>query len=337
VTFDAFKPMPERMHGELEERLALGDRALSFGMSFLDDYLLALLPHDLVLLGAPTGVGKTDLALQIAARNATAGNHTHYFALEAEPRELERRRKYALLADEAKRCKLPGAAEMNYRAWHLGRCEHIVGKLNAWADRKIAEELGHLHTYYRGQNFNARDLTRWILEIHSRTTLIVVDHLHYVDAGEDDDENRALHDTVKAIRDITLRIGRPIIVVAHLRKKDERAKKLIADYNDFHGSSNITKIATQVITLERALDIEPAKWWLSPTFMAITKDRLAGAPRVVALTNFNMTTKSYAPEYTLGKAKGTRWEPISDPPSWAKHHRSIAPPPAQVDTAERYA
>lgn len=321
---DGFQPMPDRMAGELDERLQLGSRALQYGMSFLDDYLLALLPHDLVLLGAPSGIGKTDLALGIAASNAARGNRTHYFALEAEPRELERRLKYALLARRVHDEKHPKRDDLNYRAWHLGRCEHVVGSLDEWADQQMREQYGNLHTFYRGRSFDARDLAKWIVEIHDHTTLIVVDHLHYVDAGEDEDENRALHDTVKIIRDITLRIGRPIILVAHLRKKDERAKKLIPGLDDFHGSSNITKIATQVITLERAHDVEAPKWWLSPTYIAITKDRLAGAPRQFALTNFNLLTKRYADSYSLGRAKGSKFDPLTEtdtPPSWATRHR----------------
>lgn len=323
---DGFRAMPDRMHGELEQRLRLGESALEYGNTFLGDYLLGILPHDLVLLGAATGLGKTDLALDIAATNAMAGNPTHYFALEAEPLELERRRKYSLLSREAHRLHLPGAGDLSYRLWHFGRAEHIVGSLNDWADRTIATELSHLHTFYRGKSFTAADLAKQIIEIHDRSTLIVVDHLHYVDADDDIDENRALGETVKIIRDVVLRIGRPVLLVAHLRKKDERAKKLIPDYNDFHGSSNITKIATQVISIERAHDIEPTKWWYSPTYVALSKDRLQGQPRVVALMNFDVRTKRYAPDYTLGKVKGMKWEPLGagDAPGWAKHHRPLA-------------
>lgn len=326
MSFDRFAPMPERLHGERDERMTLADRALAYNITFLDDALRAILPHDLVLLGAPSGLGKTELALDIATRNAMRGRPTHYFALEAEPRELERRRKYALLSQEAHRCKLPDAHALNYSDWLIGRCEHIVGKLNDWAEKRMAEDLSQLFTYYRGERFGAHDLGDRILGVRNETTLIVVDHLHYVDGDEDLDENRSLHETVKIIRDVSLHVGRPILLVAHLRKKDERARKLVPSIDDFHGSSNITKIATQVITLERATDIEPTKWYLSPTYMAILKDRRAGAPRYVAVTNFNTITKTYAPEYTLGRIKGQRWEPLAqfDAPSWAKHHRAAA-------------
>jgi replicative DNA helicase len=324
-----FRPMGERLDNEAEERVELGKKAVQYGVTFLDDYLLGLLPRDLVILGAPSGLGKTELALSIAIQNAMAGRPSHYFALEAEPRELERRRKYQLVSSEARRRNLPGVERLRYRTWMLGMCEDVVGGLNAWADRKICEEFNSLYTFYRGKNFTAEDLGRQILAIHEQTTLIVVDHLHYVDVREDDNENRGLHETVKICRDIVLRIGKPIILVVHLRKKDRKERAIMPELDDIHGSSNIPKIATQVIFLEHALDVEAPKWFLSPTYMAIRKDRLEGAPRMVALMMFNKITKTYSREYTLGRLRGlTKWEevPLTDAPSWATHHRALTEP-----------
>jgi hypothetical protein len=323
---NGFRFMPDRLVGEREEREAYASRAIAYHNAFLDDALRAIMPHDLVLLGAPTGIGKTEIALSIAASNAQAGNRTHYFALEAEPRELERRTKFALLSREAHRTNHPHRNALNYTDWFLGRCEDIVGEMNAWADREIARTLGQLATYYRGSKFDAADLGRAIVAVHDETTLIVVDHLHYVDGGDDENENRAITDTVKTIREVSLGIGKPIILVVHLRKK-ERGKfaALIADENDVHGSSNITKIATQLIMLERASSIEPSKWYLSPTFVSVQKDRRAGKKREIALMQFDQRHRRYAPEYTLGTLRGNTWEPIKlgDQPSWAKHHRAL--------------
>jgi hypothetical protein len=325
-TLPAFRSMAERLHREAQGRIALAERALAYNIAFLDDALRAILPHDLVLIGAPTGMGKTELALDIAARNAMNGRPTHYFALEAEDLELERRRKYALIADRVHRTKShPNRDDLNYTDWFLGRCDHIVGDLDGWADEWMREHLSNLHTFYRGQKFDGADLGRAIIEIHRETSLIIIDHLHYVDADENADENRALHENMKIIRDVSLRVGKPVILVAHLRKKDERAKKLVPSLDDFHGSSNLTKIATQVITIERAHGIEASKWWLAPTFMSVSKDRRAGAPRQVAVTSFDVLRKVYAPGYTLGMVRGSKWEELElgDVPRWARGHRPI--------------
>lgn len=320
-----FRPMPDRIAGELGRRQRLASRALQYHHAFLDDCLRVILPHDFILLGAPTGIGKTDLSLSIAAANARQEMRAHYFALEAEPDELERRMKYAMIAFELYSTRHPRANELNYTDWYLGRCEAFCGHLNEAIDRRIAAELSSLYTFYRGQNFNAEDLAKAVLEIKDDTDLVVIDHLHYVDAEDAEDENRAITDLVKMIRDLSLRVGRPFVVVAHLRKRDERLHKLVPTLGDFHGSSNITKVCTQAITLERAHDVDSGKWYLAPTYMAVLKDRRAGISPYVALVNFDIRTKTYQQDYTLGRASGRKWDEVKlgSVPSWARGHRAL--------------
>jgi len=324
---ESFRPMPDRLEGEGEDRVQLASRALGYHHPFLDDVLRALLPNDLVLLGAPTGLGKTDLAMNIAATNAMLGRSVHYFALEAEPRELERRTKFAMLSNLAHSSKHPQAGDLNYADWLLAKCEHVAADFNAQVEKVIKKKLSTFWTYYRGQIFGAKDLQKQILDIHKSTDLIVIDHLHYIDIESDENETRAVGDVVKTIRDVSLRVGKPVILIAHLRKREQGSRRLIATIDDFHGSSNIVKICTQAITIERCHVVDPPKWYLAPTFMAVLKDRRAGAPPFVAVTNFDRRTKSYEPEYTLGKLTkgGSEWAPLSDmdKPSWATHHKPL--------------
>lgn len=320
-----FRPMGDRLAGELARREALAQRALNYHHTFLDDCLRVILPHDFILIGAPTGIGKTDLSLSIAAANARKEMRAHYFALEAEPDELERRVKYAMIAYELYAARHPRANELNYTDWYLGRCEEFCGYLNEAIDRRVSAELASLYTFYRGQKFDAADLAKAVLEIQDDTDLVVIDHLHYVDADDAEDENRAVTDLVKTIRDLSLRLGRPFVVVAHLRKRDERLHKLVPTLGDFHGSSNITKVCTQAITLERAHDVDSGKWFLAPTYMAVLKDRRAGISPYVALVNFDIRTKSYCGDYTLGRAAGRKWDEVKlgSVPSWARGHRPL--------------
>lgn len=320
-SLDGFAPMPARLVDERMERISRGGKKLSYYMGFLDDYLRGILDHDLVLLGAPTGMGKTELALNIAANNAMRGKRVHYFALEAEPRELERRTKYALISREMFRTKHEARGALNYTDWYIGKLESKCAQFNAWADEEILSKLATLRTYYRGSKFTASNLEAAIMAVYEQSNLIVIDHLHYVDS-EDDNEARALGDTVKTIRDVSLRIGVPILLVAHLRKRDQRAKQIIATLDDFHGSSNITKIATQVIAIEHAHSIEADKWYFGPTFVSVLKDRRGGACRLSAVCMFDKRTNGYAPEYRLGKIGGGEWEELNlqDVPDWARHY-----------------
>lgn len=319
-----FKSMPVRLRGELDDRKARAEGLLPYGVSFLDDYLRGILPNDLVLIGAPSGIGKTDLSFSIAMGNALRGHSVAFLALEAEERELERRMKFVLLSKLVHQARHPRASDLTFIDWLLGRCEDICGDFNAQVDRYITEHLGTLRTFYRGQKFDPSDLASAILEIHDTVNLVVVDHIHYVDLGDDTNEARALGDAVKVIRDVSLRVGKPVILVAHLRKRDQRLKQIVAGLDDFHGSSNLVKIATQIVTLDRAYDVEAPKWYLSPTFVSIAKDRRTGAPGCVAMAFYDKRFRVYEQEYTLGRVTGGKWEPFThDAPGWARGHRPL--------------
>jgi len=325
---DTFYNMPTRLTGEREERLRLGSTTLGYHVTFLDDLLRGIFAHDLVLVGAPSGMGKTDLALGVAIANALKERKVAYFALEAEPRELERRQKFSWISAEAYGRNIPRKGELNYADWYAGNCEDIIGSLDAEADKWFGNNLALLWTFYRGQRFDKGDLRKQVEKIAPLVDLIIIDHLHYVDADQDEtNEHTAIGETTKAIRDISLLIGKPIVLVAHLRKRDQRAKTLVPTLDDFHGSSNITKIATQVITIGPSSVIEAPKWHLAPTFISVLKDRRAGAPPFVALTMFDRRTRRYEDTYSLGRLikGGTEWEQIKpgDRPGWANGFKQM--------------
>jgi hypothetical protein len=326
-----FKTAPERIAGEKFERRELAARAIPYHVQFLDDILRDILPHDLILLGAETGAGKTELARLISSRSAESGRHVFYFALEAEDREIERRDKFAILCGLMKRDRAP-LGGMNYPDWYRGRCDGAIGNLDREADEIIAERRKTLHTYYRGSKFGSEDIKRLFMSIQSQADLIVLDHLHYVDI-EDDNENRGFKSTIKMIRDVALGIGKPVIVIAHLRKQDARFRSIVPRMEDFHGSSDIGKIVTHAVLLAPARCVPSTDPDKSNTFMSVPKDRMGGATGLVALCQFDRRFKSYDKTYTLGRANGDKFEPLgaSEVPSWAlKNHVPLTTPMADV-------
>jgi hypothetical protein len=313
--------MPARLVDERTDRAMRASKILPYHIAFFDDVLKGIALNDLILLGAPSGMGKTDLAMSIAVRNAAKKRRVHYFALEAEECELERRTKYALLSGRLYEAKHPQRHRMNYTDWYFFRLEDLCGPYNASVDDEILTNLATMKTYYREKDFTAATMTEKILAVHENSDLIVVDHLHYIDTDHDENEHRALGDAVKAVRDVSLRIGVPILLVAHLRKRNTMSRQLIASLDDFHGSSNVTKIATHVLAIERA-NIESEKWWLAPTFFSVLKDRRGGYQPLVAMTNYDKRTKGYDGRYALGRISGAEWTPIdlNEKPDWAEHY-----------------
>lgn len=324
-----FKSSADRVKDERDSRLVNAEHALPYHHAFLDDYLRCIMPHDLILIGAATGVGKTELARSIAASTAATGKHVHYFALEAEPYEIERRTKFAVLSGMVARrgIRIPGG--MNYADWYCGRLEQHLREIDDEADAQVSDRYKTLHTYYRGSKFDHDDIRRLFLAINTQTDLIVLDHLHYVDI-EDENENRGFKRTMKMIHDVSIGIGKPVILVVHLRKRDQsRRKDLVPTIDDVHGSSDIGKICTRAVILAPApkssIEECPVRDGQYGTFFSIPKDRVSGACHQLALCEFDWRSKTYGDTYTLGRASrnGEKFEPLGmgDAPAWATRHR----------------
>jgi len=306
-----FRSSAQRLEGEANRRAALTNRSLAFNVCYL---------HDLVIIAAKTGAGKTTLAEIIGTTNAAQGKRVHYFALEAEPDEIERHLKYRWIVRMALR-RGHDIRGMTYPDWYLGRYDEKLGTLTSEADRVIASEYKTLSTYYRARDFTHADIKRLFLAIRNDTDLIILDHLHYVDAMDGTSENASQKEIVKVIRDCALAIGVPIIVVAHLRKRATR-KTLLPEVDDVMGSSDIVKPATRVILVAPALDKAPVGS-LYPTYMAVEKDRLCGASRYVAQIDYDIRAGRYGDGYYLGTIDmmGESFQTMdmaTNAPAWAK-------------------
>jgi len=295
----AFVTSAERLSGEREDRIACGPKALSFGVQFLDDAIGGILPKDLILLGAKTGVGKTALATMLALHNVQHGKRVHYFALEAEEIEIERRMKFQVLATEYYRAG--NTRPLRYLDWYMGRLDSITARFEEEAEERLRTQLKNLLTFYRFKSFTSDDFVERLEVIKSQTDLVILDHLHYMD-NDDENENRGYKHTVKQIRDSALESGRPIVVVAHVRKGDRRYETLVPGVEDFHGSSDISKIATKAIMLAPAYDRQNGRAHLLSTYMQVAKCRLDNSvTRYVALVTFNAQKNAYEDDYFLGR------------------------------------
>jgi hypothetical protein len=129
-----------------------------------------------------------------------------------------------------------------------------------------------------------------------------------------------MKEIVKTIKWISDFIEKPIVLVAHLRKRDRRFNELAAGMDEFHGSSDITKIATKVITLGKGNMISPTQ---CETYIRIPKNRIDGSVTFyIAKLIFDFKKNSYIPQYTLGKLEnmGQEFKPLEEQeiPKWMK-------------------
>lgn len=299
---------------------------LKFGVAFLDEALLGIGTHDLVLLGAPSGAGKTELATHIAFTNAMEGKRVVYFALEAEQHEIELRTtyKYKALAYY----KNGGREYTAYDRWIQGDCEHIEKQSVEFP--KIGVEC--LRTRYVSGAYSITDFLQDYTEIVNSSDLVILDHIHYFDL-ETENENREYKEIIKKIRTQVLENGKPIVVVSHIKKKDRRFPTLAPDQEDFHGSSDLVKMATKVISISPQYDFSIYKKTLDGgamkvdcegyTFIKASKNRRNGLPtRYISATKYDFRTNSYHKPYYLGSQKLKDKETIflaeHDVPKWAE-------------------
>lgn len=301
--FDNFTNFSEDFDSLEAATLENGKDLLSFGIPFLDDSLRGIAKTDLILLGAGSGAGKSEAAFHIAFHNAKAGKKVLLFALEAEKKEVELRQLYKFLAKEYFADHQRERGTLNYPDFYYGKCWHLVSKYK----EKAREQFGLIKNLYIRYSQGGYTMDQFAIDVSSAkdTNLIVLDHLHYLELG-DEVENKAFKKAVQKIRDTVLHHKIPVILVSQLRKESSNFRNTSAmpDLSDFHGSSDIFKVATKGIMLASGDKVIQGNGdeRLRPTLIKAVKNRLDGSVKVyTGAMNYDFRTNSYAENYTVGK------------------------------------
>lgn len=316
--FKQIRSSAERFWSAYEKTFSRGENLLPFGVEFLDRALGGISRSDIVLVGAPTGAGKTELVTNVAKNVAKIGKQVVFFALEAEQYEIETRIIYneaaqLYFADTNRR-----AMDINYEAFATGK---VSIDFSAYVEdaREKTKWLSNLHTFYRGsEKFGLERFEGFMHGLQGHADLIIIDHLNYFDL-ETENENAEYSRIVKAIRDMALITEIPVVLVAHLKKRDKASKYLLPDMDDFHGTSNIGKICTKAILVAPCYSESLTTVW--KTYMRIGKNRMMGSrTKFVGITMFDIRSNSYLKEFELGHLSKdqTSFVPITHRPPWAR-------------------
>lgn len=318
--FLGFKSISEQIEIERKHRLS-NKSGIKFGIRFLDLALSGINNSDVVVLSGRTGCGKTELALNIALENIKNNKKVHYFALEAFTGEIVSRIKYRLLAERFRELKVK--IELNY-------CDFVNGELDITKyefliDEKLKSNYENLKVFYREKETTIKDIESQVLAIQAQTDLIIIDHIHYIDF-DDNDELRAFKRIMKELNDLAKLLHKPIVLVAHIRKLPVGIKKQLApDLEEIHGTGDITKIATKVISFSSAYGVKefglPS---IRPTFFRILKSRYGSKSTedIIAIQTFDTTKNEYDQTVYLGRLdiSGQKWTEIQvqNYPKWMK-------------------
>lgn len=294
--FTNYTNLAESIGSEAERRKLLGETILPFDVPFLDDSLGGICRDDLILLGGRSGGGKSEFAVHIALAAASTGKKVFYFGLEFSTQELERRVLFKRLASRFYEDQNRPAGTPEFQAWMLNRQERLFVKYYTEEKEKLSG-LSNFLIRNRASAFTVEDLERNIIS-EKNCDLFIIDHLHYFDLDTGQNENEGMKKIMKAIRQHVLDFDRPVILVSHIRKGDPKGEQLAPGQDDFHGSSDIFKIATKAITIAPAeTTAGPGMWG---THVRVVKNRFAGDRcRFLATMAYDARRNAYTSKYKL--------------------------------------
>jgi replicative DNA helicase len=292
----------------------------------LDDCLGGLFPQDLVLIGAATGVGKTAIATQAAQAGLNKGRRVYLFALEAEVGEVGARLYFTELGLRSKDTKL------DYSGWLRGEYKHLDAQHHAAIIKTLTPNLERLHVLYKKRgDFTNRNLSQQLEAIAGQAEMIVLDHIHVIDTNGGEFTNDTQTKTIRLLRDCAFSGSVPVVVCSHLRKHQTGERTIMPDIDDLHGTSNLAKLAKQVILISRDWESPWPTNTKVPTFMSIRKDRRGRGSHQIAKMHYNVNTGLYDTTYELGRAvwkdRKHQWEvlPQEQIPHWATHEERVIP------------
>lgn len=302
---------------ERVDRLAVAEKMLTYGNTFLDEFTDGIAPNDLIMLGARSGGGKTQMATHIAYANIAAGNRVNFIALEASEFEIQRRLKFPLIAERYySDPHRPPLGRLRYQCFIHGRYGTHLDKYEEQIIEHFRRVYANLSIYRYQDKFGLKDLITAIAVGSRDADLVILDHLHFLDIDEFHNENRAMKEIVSEARKLVLLEQKPIVVIAHLRKRDRNYAEIAPSMEEFHGSSDMYKLMTHVITLGSGRPMEDGNF---ESYIRIPKNRNE-SEKFLAKVVYSPRKGCYEPKYKLGWP-GCEFKPIEDNliPEFARH------------------
>lgn len=266
------------------------------GISFVDDALGGGITRgDVVILTAPTGIGKTTLMSRIASNAAILSIPTMVFPLEAERTEAEARVRW-----------LNSDLSVDFDEYFYGSKE-LVG-----VPEDLEEKLKDLHFYYGGFNFTVESFCAKIESLKEHIRFAVLDHFHFLHFRGESSEWVQQSSAIRSIMQLAQNTKIPLLIVCHINKNYYKSDSWLPDISDLYGSSALGTVATKVVMLSDRLPQLCAKEELMYSIF-IAKHRFGrGRQLYAAVHDFSDLRKPYE-LFEVATEK-----PLKKFPRWAK-------------------
>lgn len=260
-----------------------------YGIDILDQYLGWIIENELVVIWAWSGIGKSELSWIIAISNAMRWKKVALLSLEWDIWEIAYR--YF-----QQKMNIKYFDNKNFIRWPEYRLNiRDVSKYEDQIFNEMPPELDNIYVFDKSFIPNREKLLQLMKDVRWEVDMFIIDHLHYLDYGSD--EYGWISDIIRAIKETTEIIKKPVICVSHLSRKFLWEKRL-PNKNDLHGSSNIEKNANTVILLapwdlDPYIDVWNASSYLRWTKIIVDKNRTGMPVPAIFDTTFDLRTKQY--------------------------------------------
>lgn len=319
----------QEWHAEKIDRHLLAAQVTPYGISFLDDALVGIFPNDLIVLGAKTGRGKTELMTIFALNQSSLGRRVTFFALEADRWEIQRRIKYKQLVKTFYENGLDRQIPIpRFVEWLATGYDADMDKVETLLDKDLGMKTNDLKIIYTEARYSLKQFIESIEGAADDTDLFIIDHLHYFDVGSKT-ESESIKEIIHTIRDFSIKQSKPVILISHLRKTEKKVLSPIPDLDDFHGHSDISKVCTTAIIIAPAEIPEIASHNAYLTYFHIAKARKASENiPYVGILGYDKNTGSYRDIYYVAKNRLIEGPELiknaKDIPKWFKRaHRNF--------------
>lgn len=285
----------------------------SFGISVLDDALVGIFPNDFITIGADSGAGKSELALDIAMHNAKIGKKVALYFIEGGAEEAINRIRWKLIKNRYYSMPHKTTIDMDYRKWRMGMLRgDLLSKLNMDSFLEFnATVKDNLNIYCFEEGFTVDMLINslgwfkknkngeFLMENYLDIDLLIIDHLQYFTLDNPKNELTEMTQILMKVKNITNFHNIPVLLISHLRKKDK--DRGLPNQEDFFGTSNISKVSSQAITITPYFQTEDYQNNIYPTFFRFVKSRTGIRSSIAALCSFDAVKGIYDSNYSIYK------------------------------------
>jgi replicative DNA helicase len=212
------------------------------GISEIDNAIVGIFPTSLVVIGGETGEGKSLFAGNIAFEAIKQGKKVVYFDFENDNGDWFRRQ---LARELYKKGIKVRHADLRIKE-NFEKNSDVIAETAAILVDSLHDSL---LIYNNIQVPTLDEFIHYLDLVDDSCDLVVIDHLHYFQFESDMSDTENIGKIMRRLRTLTRERNIPIILVSHLRKKQNA--KGAPDNDDLFGSSNIAKEAETVLLLWR--------------------------------------------------------------------------------------